>query len=275
MTHLRDLPPFPLLQFYSTAPYDCSYLRGRIARSQVATPNHLIDSVTYSDLVALGFRRSGVFTYRPSCDTCQECQPVRLPVERFVASRSQRRAQAAHANLTAHEVSLRFSEEHYQLYHRYQLSRHSGGGMDSDDREQYSHFLLQTHIETRVIEFRENGVLRIVSIIDVLQSGLSSVYTFYDSDIAAKSYGTYAILWQIEQCRKFGLPYLYLGYWIRRSRKMAYKIKFQPIESLRGGTWQILEAQTEGQQSPATYPGEHPSPAADIVDMPIVRGARR
>ena len=240
MTHLRDLPPFPLLQFYSTAPYECSYLHGRIARSQVATPNHLIDTATYSDLVALGFRRSGVFTYRPNCDTCQECQPVRLPVAKFVPNRSQRRAQRGHANLTAHEVPLRFSEEHYQLYHRYQLTRHSGGGMDGDDREQYSHFLLQTHIETRLIEFRENGVLRIVSIIDVLQSGLSSVYTFYDSDISTKSFGTYAILWQIEQCQQLGLPYLYLGYWIRQSRKMAYKTHFRPMETLRAGKWQAI-----------------------------------
>ena len=244
MTHLRDLPPFPLLQFYSTAPYECSYLHGRIARSQVATPNHLIDTATYSDLVALGFRRSGVFTYRPNCDTCQECQPVRLPVTMFVPNRSQRRAQRRHANLTACEAPLRFSEEHYQLYHRYQLARHSGGGMDGDNREQYSHFLLQTHIETRLIEFRDNGVLQIVSIIDVLQSGLSSVYTFYDSDISTKSFGTYAILWQIEQCRQLGLPYLYLGYWIRQSRKMAYKTHFRPMETLRAGKWQAISEPT-------------------------------
>ena len=249
MTHLRDLPPFPLLQFYSTAPYECSYLQGRAARSQVATPNHLIDSVTYGELVERGFRRSGVFTYRPNCDTCQECQPVRLPVAQFVPNRSQRRAQLAHAKLTAHEVPLRFSEEHYQLYHRYQLTRHSGGGMDGDNREQYSHFLLQTHIETRLIEFRENGVLRIVSIIDVLQSGLSSVYTFYDPEIPAKSYGTYAVLWQIAQCRQLELPYLYLGYWIRQSPKMAYKTRFRPMETLRAGSWQLLSETSEPEQT--------------------------
>lgn len=263
MTHLRDLPSFPLLQFYSTAPYDCSYLRGRVARSQVATPNHLIDRATYSDLVALGFRRSGVFTYRPNCDTCRECRPVRIPVEAFVPNRSQRRAASTHADLEVSEVPLRFSEEHYQLYHRYQLTRHPGGGMDSDDREQFSHFLLQTHIETRLLEFRHDGILRIVSIVDVLSSGLSSVYTFYDPDIDDASFGTYSILWQIAQCRQLGLPYLYLGYWIKHSRKMAYKCNFRPIEVLNAGRWQVLN-ELDGLPAPAPLPLRHYKETSEV-----------
>jgi arginine-tRNA-protein transferase len=250
MAHLRDLPPFPLLQFYATAPYGCSYLPGRVARSQVATPTHLIDATTYGELVRAGFRRSGVFTYRPYCDACRECLPARIAVGEFVANRSHRRAQAHHANLVVLEKPLSFREEHYALYQRYQMARHQGGGMDDDSRDQYAHFLLQSHVDSRLIEFREEGVLRMVSIIDVLDDGLSSVYTFFEPDVTGSSYGTYAILWQLALCQLRNLPYLYLGYWIKDSRKMAYKIKFQPLEVFRGGQWQVARPQgTEETQS--------------------------
>jgi leucyl-tRNA---protein transferase len=245
MTQLKELP-LTELQFYATAPYPCSYLPDKIARSQVATPSHLIHADLYGELVNTGFRRSGLYTYRPYCDECSACTATRIPVKHFAPNRSQKRSWKKHAGLDIRVLNLGYQEEHFELYQRYQNERHAGGDMDQDDQDQYMQFLLQSRVNSRIVEFRDGpsdlnpGRLRMVSMIDILDQGISSVYTFFDTSNTSASYGSFSILWQIQQALELDLPYLYLGYYIENSEKMSYKAKFQPIEGLIDDHWQPI-----------------------------------
>ncbi|WP_114653140.1 arginyltransferase [Polynucleobacter necessarius] len=248
MTQLKELP-LTELQFYATAPYPCSYLPGKTARSQVATPSHLIHADLYSELVNAGFRRSGLYTYRPYCDKCNACTATRIPVKDFKPNRSQKRALKKHSGLEIRILNLGYQEEHLQLYQNYQNDRHAGSDMDQskdESQDQYMQFLLQSRVNSRIVEFRdgpgdsEPGRLRMVSMIDILDQGISSVYTFYDTSNVSASYGSYSILWQVQQALELNLPYLYLGYYIQNSEKMSYKAKFQPIEGLINDHWQPI-----------------------------------
>lgn len=241
MTHRTTFAP-ENIQFYATAAYPCSYMPGRIARSQVAVPSSLLQTQTYGELIHKGFRRSGEFIYRPHCDHCQACTSIRTPVEKFSATRSQRRAWLRHNELVTTIFEPWFSEEHFALYQRYQKTRHTGGGMDHDDVAQYIEFLVNTRVNSWLIEFREPasspdaGKLQMVSIIDKLQDGLSAVYTFFEPE-AHQAYGTFNVLWQIAYAKSLGLRYVYLGYWIRDCQKMDYKLNFKPNELLVNGVW--------------------------------------
>lgn len=240
MTLPNDVP-LQKLQFYVTTAYPCGYLPKKLAQSLIATPQNLVDGVVYSELIQQGFRRSGKFAYRPHCEHCSACISVRLPVTEFTAKRSQQRALKKHADLQVSIVEATYHESHFALYQAYQRQRHPGGndalGDAPDDAVQYQQFLCQSNVDSIMVEFRDGqGALKMVSVIDIVLDGLSAVYTFYDPDDRA-SYGTFSILWQIAWARQLGLPYVYLGYWIADSQKMAYKQQFQPQERLIDQAW--------------------------------------
>lgn len=237
-----DNPPLHKLQFYVTTPYACGYLEGKLAQSLIAAPHQLIDADAYSLLIRLGFRRSGKFVYRPHCEHCKACIPVRLPVKGFKPGRSQRRAFRKHQNLTTAILPLKFSDEHFALYNAYQIARHGGekDTSEKDQAEQYSNFLVQSNVDSMLVEFRLNDELKMVSIVDIVSDGVSAVYTFFDPRDSSASYGTYNIVWLANWCRNLNLPYVYLGYWIRNSTKMAYKRNFLPQEALIAGEWQVI-----------------------------------
>jgi len=228
------------IQFYVTAPYACGYLPTKLAQSLIATPQHLVDSHQYSGLIKQGFRRSGKFVYRPHCENCNACTPVRLPVADFQSSRSQKRAYKQHQNLDARVSKLTFDEAHFELYKAYQIARHEGNEQE-ETAEQYRNFLVQSNVDSLFISFTLDGALKIVSVIDIIEDGVSAVYTFYDSKDTKASYGTYSIMWLINWCKELQLPYLYLGYLIKDSRKMVYKKKFGPQEALIDGEWQKIK----------------------------------
>jgi arginine-tRNA-protein transferase len=240
---LPSEPALQKLQFYVTTPYKCGYLPNKLAQSLIAAPQHLVDSNVYSGLIQLGFRRSGNFSYRPHCENCKECVPVRIVLKDFLHNRSQKRAIKQHHNLSTAILPIAFHEEHYALYRTYQIARHNDkierteDKIEPDDVEQYRSFLCQSNVESVLVEFRENNQLKMVSVIDIVRDGISAVYTFYDTSNPKMSFGTYNVLWQIEWAKSLNVPYLYLGYWIKDSQKMAYKQNFKPLEKFVNDGW--------------------------------------
>lgn len=225
------------VKFFSTTAHACSYLDGEQAITLFADPKSRMDQRLYSDLSDLGFRRSGNYVYRPHCSHCNACVAVRVPVDRFEPSRAQQRVWKRNADLAVTELAPQFREDHYRLYERYISERHSDGDMYPPSVEQFNSFLTSDWSETRFYEFRETKKLLAVAVCDLLEDGLSAVYTYYDPDAGKRSLGTYAILWQIEEARRLGVSSVYLGYWIKNCQKMSYKIAFRPIELLIDNEW--------------------------------------
>ncbi len=226
------------VKLYAGPPHACGYLPAEVALTQFIDPNLPMSPDVYSELVDLGFRRSGELVYRPRCRQCDACIPVRIPVDSFSPTRQQRRVWRRNQDLRVRLLPARFHGAHYELYRRYITDRHAGGGMDVTNSAQYESFFFSPWSQTLCAEIRDAENLLAVAMIDPLHQGWSAVYTFFDPEHARRSLGGFAVMWQIHECRRLGLPWLYLGYWVERCQKMAYKNQFQPMEILRQGRWQ-------------------------------------
>ncbi len=229
------------LRFFSTPAHTCSYLEDREATTLFVDPHARITNRLYTDLSRMGFRRSGDYLYRPHCRGCDACIPARVDTRYFSPRRRHRRILRANRDLRVERIEPVYTPELYRLYSRYIESRHGNGDMYPPSQEQFTSFLMSRWSDTAFYCFREGDRLRAVAVTDRLEDGLSAVYTFFEPELPRRSLGTWAILWQIEECRRQGLPWLYLGYWISACAKMRYKDDFRPLQLLRNGRWEAAE----------------------------------
>ncbi len=216
--------------------HDCSYLPGRLAQSEGFTAREL-DAELYHDLMDRGFRRSGVFVYRPCCQGCNACVPLRIAVDTFKPSDSQKRAVRRNRDLSIHVAAPDYSPEKLDLYQRYMAHQHPGSPQSSDGQG-LRDFLYSSIVNTAEVEYRKDGRLVAVSILDVCHFSVSSVYHYFDPQESQRSLGVYSVVAEIGLAREMGVPYLYMGYWIDGCPTMQYKAKFGPHELLINGKWQ-------------------------------------
>jgi arginine-tRNA-protein transferase len=228
------------LKVYATHPHQCSYLEDQQATTLFVDPETNIDPETYNQLATMGFRRSGPHVYRPHCDSCKACIAARVPVELFKPSRRQRKIINRNQDLQIKEIIDINTLECYTLYERYISERHADGDMHPATLEQYLSFLTDDIGITKYYGFMLDEQLIAVAVTDVMESGLSAIYTFFDPDFDRRSLGVYGVLWQIEHSKQLGLPYVYLGYWIKDCRKMSYKTDYRPLQLLMNNRWLTL-----------------------------------
>ena len=238
MRHTLPIAP----QFYVTAPQPCPYLADRMERKLfTALQGESADQLNNA-LSQQGFRRSQNVLYRPSCSDCAACLSARIDVSKFRPSKSQKRSARRNGYLQRRATSPWATDEQYDLFRKYLDTRHADGGMADMDVFEFAAMIEETPIRSRVVEYAnpETGALVAVSLTDVLDDGLSMVYSFYDPDLPQNSLGTYMILDHIDIAREAGLPYIYLGYWVPGSPKMGYKAKFSGLEIYHKGHWQSI-----------------------------------
>ena len=225
------------IRFFVTDAHPCSYLPDEQASTLFIDPEHQIDGALYSQLSRNGFRRSGAHIYRPHCGACDACIPIRTLATEFRPNRRMRRIAKRNADL---QIVMRPNvdrDEHFQLYERYINLRHHNGDMYPPSRDQFDSFLSSEWGVTHFIEYRLEGKLIAASVTDVMDDGLSAIYTYFEPELEQRSLGVFAITTQLQMCVDMGMPYVYLGYWIKACQKMAYKIDYRPCEVRVNERW--------------------------------------
>jgi arginyl-tRNA--protein-N-Asp/Glu arginylyltransferase len=227
--------------FFGTRSLPCPYLEGKTERKVVTDLSGPNADELYERLSRAGFRRSHSLAYRPACPNCSACVPVRIVASEFQWTKSFRRVTKTNSDLTADDIEAIATVEQYRLFSSYQRRRHEGGDMAGMDFGDYRAMVEDTPVSSRTVEFRDReGRLVAVMLMDRMEDSLSAVYSFFEGSETRRSLGTYMILWMIEHAQATGLPYVYLGYWIEGSDKMAYKARFKPLEVLDQDGWLTL-----------------------------------
>ena len=226
--------------FFGTRSLPCPYIAGQTERKVVTDLTGNNAEELYERLSRAGFRRSHNLAYRPACPTCNACIPARIAARDFEMTRSFRRVMTTNSDVTVDDMDAIATVEQYRLFSAYQQARHEGGDMSGMAFNDYRSMVEDTPVKSRTVEFRDDeGNLLAVMLMDRMEDSLSAVYSFFDGNMGRRSLGTFMILWMVEYARTLGLPYVYLGYWINGSDKMAYKARFQPLEILGNDGWTV------------------------------------
>ncbi|MFT6255305.1 MAG: arginine-tRNA-protein transferase [Granulosicoccus sp.] len=237
---IEEISDLESLQFFQTQPHSCSYLENETASTVFLNPKQSIDRALYSQLSEYGFRRSGTHVYKPLCENCDACIPMRIPVNLFKPSRSQKRTWKRNKDLSIHRVDSIDTAEHYSLYEQYIRIRHKDGDMYPPSESQFKSFLGSSWHCANYYELRCDGQLIATTVVDTMDNGLSAVYTYYDPAEDKRSLGSFVILYLVEEAKRLKLPSVYLGYWIKNSSKMNYKSAYRPLEIQSGSQWVLV-----------------------------------
>lgn len=229
------------LRYFTTPEHECSYLEGKRSTTLFADPGAHINTELYSMLSSVGFRRSGRHIYRPHCQDCRACIPVRVPVQHFERNRKQKRVWRKNSDLEIKMVSPEYTDENYSIFNAYINARHIDGDMYPADPDQFRSFLVDGRPEAAFCEFRKDDKLIAVCVADVMSDGLSAIYTFFSPAESKRGLGNFAVLWLIEEAIKMNKPNVYLGYWIKECQKMNYKMDYRPIEAYYRDQWQLVK----------------------------------